>query len=314
MQSPNTIRDRLPQPDDLRVFLTVIRQQGFAAAAEALGVSPAYVSKRIRILEEALHARLFHRTSRRSSLTEDGDLTRRAAERILGDLELLFDDLSSARRTPRGLLRVCSSFGFGRQHVAPAIAQLAERYPELEVRLEVLDRAVDIVGEGFDLEIRVGDDLPPQHVGKRLVANQRVLCATPAYLARRGMPASLQDLERHDCLVIKERDNAFGIWQLARDGQPQGIRVSGPLSSNSGEIVLQWALLDRGILLRSMWDVGPMLDRGELVRVLPDYSQRADAWAVYPTRLANSAKLRVCVEFLEQHFSSPPRWRAAHEP
>ena len=300
--SADTIRDRLPLPEDLRVFLTVIRKQGFAAASEELGLSPAYVSKRIRILEEALRVRLFHRTNWRCVLTGDGELAEHAAVQVLSDLEALFDDLSKARQTPRGLLHICSSFGFGRNHVAPAVARLAEQFPQLEIRLDVFDRVVDIVGEGFDLEIRVGDDLPGQHLSKRLVSNQRVLCAAPGYLERRGTPTTLDELSRHDCLVIKERNNAFGVWQLERDGETRGVRISGPLSSNNGEIVLQWALHGRGILLRSMWDVGPMLKQGSLVQVLHDFSQSADVWAVYPTRLANSAKLRLCVEFLEQQF------------
>lgn len=298
----STVRDQLPLPEDLRVFLTVIRKQGFAAAAEELGLSPAYVSKRIQILESTLKARLLHRTTRRIALTEDGERAQRWAVRILGDLDDLFDELSQVRQTPRGLLHISSTFGFGRNHVAPAISLLAERYPELEIRLEVFDRVVDIVGEGFDLEIRVGDDLPSQHICKRLVSNKRVLCATPDYLARRGTPTSLDDLQRHDCLVLKERNNSFGVWQLSRNDKPVSVRVSGPLSSNNGEIVLEWALHGRGILLRSLWDVKPLLEQGRLVQVLHDYTQSANVWAVYPTRLANSAKLRVCVEFLEQHF------------
>lgn len=298
----STVRDQLPLPEDLRVFLTVIRKQGFAAAAEELGLSPAYVSKRIQILESTLKARLLHRTTRRIALTEDGERAQRWAVRILGDLDDLFDELSQVRQTPRGLLHISSTFGFGRNHVAPAISLLAERYPELEIRLEVFDRVVDIVGEGFDLEIRVGDDLPSQHICKQLVTNKRVLCATPDYLARRGTPTSLDDLQRHDCLVLKERNNSFGVWHLSCNDKPASVRVSGPLSSNNGEIVLEWALHGRGILLRSLWDVKPLLERGRLVQVLHDYTQSANVWAVYPTRLANSAKLRVCVEFLEQHF------------
>ncbi|TLX58587.1 LysR family transcriptional regulator [Stutzerimonas nosocomialis] len=298
----NTVRDQLPLPEDLRVFLTVIRKQSFAGAADELGLSPAYVSKRIQVLEGVLQTRLLHRTTRRIALTDDGERTQRWAVRILGDLDDLFDELSQARLTPRGQLHISSSFGFGRNHVAPAISALAERYPELEIRLEVFDRVVDIVAEGFDLEIRVGDDLPGQHISKRLVTNRRVLCASADYLARRGTPTSLEDLQQHDCLVLKERNNAFGVWQLARNGKAQSVRVSGPLSSNNGEIVLQWALNDRGILLRSMWDVKPLLEQGKLVQVLPDYSESANVWAVYPTRLSSSAKLRVCVEFLAEHF------------
>lgn len=295
-------KDTAPLPEDLRVFLTVVRKGGFAAAAEELGLSPAYVSKRIQILETTLGSRLLHRTSRRVALTDDGERVQRWAVRILDDVQQLQDELSEAHTEPRGRLHLCSSFGFGRNHVAPAISLLAEQYPELEIRLDVFDRVVDIVHEGFDLEIHVGDDIAGQHIGRRLVTNNRVLCASPDYLRRRGVPESLQDLQQHDCLVLKERDNAFGIWQLQGPEGEASVRVSGPLSSNSGEIVLQWALDGRGVLLRSMWDVKPLLDQGRLVQVLADYRQSADVWAVYPTRLANSGKLRVCVEFLQAHL------------
>lgn len=295
-------KDTAPLPEDLRVFLTVVRKGGFAAAAEELGLSPAYVSKRIQILETTLGSRLLHRTSRRVALTDDGERVQRWAVRILDDVQQLQDELSEAHTAPRGRLHLCSSFGFGRNHVAPAISLLAEQYPELEIRLDVFDRVVDIVHEGFDLEIHVGDDIAGQHIGRRLVTNNRVLCASPDYLRRRGVPESLQELQHHDCLVLKERDNAFGIWQLQGPEGEASVRVSGPLSSNSGEIVLQWALDGRGVLLRSMWDVKPLLDQGRLVQVLADYRQSADVWAVYPTRLANSGKLRVCVEFLQAHL------------
>ncbi|MEH6652494.1 MAG: LysR substrate-binding domain-containing protein [Motiliproteus sp.] len=289
-------------PEDLRVFLTVVRKQGFSTAAEELGQSPAYVSKRIQILEATLKTRLLHRTTRRVSLTEDGERTQRWAMRILGDLDDLVDDLSQAQKTPRGLIHICSSFGFGRKEVAPAISKLAELYPQLEIRLEVFDRAVDIVGEGFDLEIRVGDDLPEQHICKKLVDNSRVLCASPDYLVARGTPLTLEDLQKHDCLVLKERSVPFGIWHLESDGKTHSVRISGALSSNNGEIVLQWALDGRGLVQRSLWDVKQLLEQGALVQVLPDYSQSANVWAVYPTRLSHSAKLRVCVEFLVSYF------------
>ena len=245
-------KDTVPLPEDLRVFLTVIRKAGFAAAADELGLSPAYVSKRIQILETTLATRLLHRTSRRIALTEDGERVQRWAVRILEDFQQLSDELSDAHDSPRGHLHLCSSFGFGRNHVAPALSLLAEQYPDLEIRLDLFDRVVDIVSEGFDLEIRVGDDIPGQHIGRRLVSNRRVLCAAPEYLQRKGTPQQLSDLEQHDCLVLKERDNAFGIWNLERDGAPESVRVRGPLSSNNGEIVLQWALDGRGVLLLSL--------------------------------------------------------------
>ena len=300
----NTNHAASPLPTDLRVFLTVVRKASFAAAAIELDQSPAYVSKRIRILEETLGTRLLHRSARSLALTDAGRRTLHWAERILETLDDFMGDLNQVRQAPRGLLHVCSSFGFGRNHVAPAIAELAAAYPDLEIRLDVFDRVVDIVAEGFDLEIRVGDDLPGQHISRQLVANRRILCATPEYLARRGTPQCLADLAGHDCLVLKERNSPFGLWRLQAEGEGEEhtVRVNGTLSSNSGEIVLQWALAHRGLLLRSSWDVRRLLEQRRLVQVLPAYSQSANVWAVYPTRLADSAKLRVCVEFLEAHL------------
>ncbi|WHZ42850.1 LysR substrate-binding domain-containing protein [Rahnella bonaserana] len=296
-------RDRLPLAEDLRVFLAVVNKQSFAAAATELGQSPAYVSKRIQILEESLNARLLHRSTRGVRLTDEGEKARHWALQILDNFDQFIGDLSDSRTEPRGNVHICSSFGFGRCHVAPAVAELAEQYPLLNLRLDLFDRVVDLVAEGVDLEILVGDDIPEQHIGKRLVQHQRILCASPAYLAAQGIPQTPDELTQHQCLVLKERDNLFGIWPLTADGQEHRVRVRGALSSNSGEVVLQWALKNHGIILRSQWDVQPYLKSGELVQILPACSQPASVWAVYPTRLADSAKLRVCVEFLQQRFS-----------
>lgn len=304
MKPENTIRKQLPLPDDLHVFLTIIRKQSFVAAAQELGQSPAYVSKRIQILEAALNTRLLHRTTRSLALTEDGECAYQWALQILSDLDGLVDDLSQAHQTPSGFLHVCSSFGFGRNLLAPALSKFAAKYSNLEVRLDVYDRAVDIVNEGFDLEVRVGDDLPEQHICKQLASNRRILCASPAYLEREGIPLTPDELEGHCCLVLKERNTSFGLWELTHySGVTSAVRIRGPLSSNNGEIVLQWALDGCGVVLRSMWDVRTYLEQGRLVQVLPEYSQSANIWAVYPTRLSHSAKLRVCVEFLVSHFN-----------
>lgn len=301
-----TNREQSPLLEDMRVFLMVIRKQSFAAAAEELGVSPAYISKRIQILESSVGCKLLHRTTRRVALTEDGEKAQFWAVRMLEDLEDFVDDLASSKVSPRGALHICSSFGFGRNFVAPAVAAIADEYPDLELRLDVFDRAIDLVGEGFDLEVRVGDDLPEQHICRKLVDNARILCCSPSYVEQHGVPKNIEDLTQHNCLVIKERNNFFGVWQLSSGANKHSVRVNGSLSTNNGEIALRWALDSKGIILRSTWDVQPLIDRGELVQVLPDYQEKADIWAVYPTRLSNSAKLRVCVEFLERIFNE---WR-----
>ena len=293
----------LPPTEDLRVFITVVRKSSFAAAAQALNASPAYISKRMRLLEENLGIKLLHRTTRRVTVTQEGERIFHWAQRVLDDMEHLLQEAQITRREPRGLLRVSSSFGFGRNVVAPAFSRLARRYPELQLRLEVFDRLVDIASEGFDLDVRVGDEIAPHLIARRLANNHRILCAAPDYLARRGTPRTLDDLSAHDCIVIKERDHPFGVWKLRSGAQEHSVKVTGTLSTNHGEMALQWAVDGHGIVLRSQWDVAAHLAAGSLVQVLPEWLQEANIWAVYPQRLERSAKVRVCVEFLQSYFS-----------
>jgi LysR family transcriptional activator of dmlA len=294
--------NKYPNPEDLRVFMTVARNASFARAADEMGVSSAYVTKRIRILESTIGTKLLHRTTRKVSLTESGEIVYKQAQQILGSLDKLVEEADPMAHEPRGYMRICSSFGFGRNLVAPAMGRLVERYPELEMRFEVLDRVVDPIKEGFDLDVRVGDEIAAHLVARRLADNYRVLCASPDYLKRRGTPESLADLAKHTCLVIKERDHPFGTWDLQEGNNKSSVKVSGNLSTNHGEVAVGWAVDGFGILLRSIWDVGMMIENGQLVRVLPDYRQNANIWAVYPAESKQSAKIRVCVEFLRQYF------------
>ena len=294
----------LPLPEDLKVFIAVARTASFVTAAEALGLSATTVSKRIRILEATLGTKLLHRTTRRVTVTQEGERTYALAERILGDMDLLLDELSVARRAPRGLLRVCSSFGFGRNYVAGPLGEMITKYPALNIRLEVFDRLVDLGAEGFDLDVRVGNEIAPRHIATHLASNHRILCAAPSYIARRGLPKNAGDLASHDCLVIKERDHPFGTWSFKEGDKERMVKVTGPLASNNGEIVRRWAIEGRGIILRSVWDLAPHLHTGELVHILPAIRQEANIWAVHPQRLSTSVKIRVCVEFLQQHFAA----------
>lgn len=303
--------NNLPLLEDLRLFCTVVRKRSFAGSAAELGASPAYVSKRIALLESALKVRLFHRTTRRVTITEDGETVHQWAQRILEDVDQMTEAVSTAKTTPRGLLRICTSSGFGRNVVAPAVSRLALRHPSIEVQLELLDRQVDLIGEGFDLDIRLGEVPEPNLIARRIAVNSRFLCAAPSYLEKYGRPAMLSELAQHRCITIRERDQAFGLWRVQGAKGMETVKVTGPLSANNGEIAHQWALDGHGIILRSLWDVGPSLKSGRLVRVLPDYLQEADVWAVYPSRLAGSAKVRVCVQFLEEWLKDGPLSDAA---
>ncbi|WP_026225754.1 MULTISPECIES: LysR family transcriptional regulator [Paraburkholderia] len=296
--------NNLPSMEDLRLFCMVVHKQSFAASALEMGVSKALISKRIAVLESMLQARLLHRTTRKVSATESGHIVYQWAQRILEDAEQMAEAISSSKIVPRGLLRVCTSSGFGRNHLSRAVSAMAQRYPELEFQLELLDRPVDLVREGFDLDIRIGAVHEESLITKLIARNARVLCASSAYLEQWGTPARLADLIQHKCIVIRERDQEFGRWKLEGSDGAETVRISGPLSANNGEIAHRWAIDGHGIILRSMWDVGPSLKRGELKRVLPDYGQEANVWAVYPSRLSTSAKVRVCVQFLEEWLAT----------
>jgi len=289
-----------PLLEDLRLFCLVVRNRSFVATATELGVSPAYVSKRIATLESTLKTKLLHRTTRRVAVTDDGTSIYEWSQRILEDVDQMTEMVQTTKTTPRGLLRICTSSGFGRNRVGPALSQLAKQYPSMEIQFELLDRPVDLIGEGFDLDIRVGTVTDPGLIARRIATNYRILTAAPSYVARYGQPSSFPDLANHQCIVIRERDQTSSVWRMTGPSGPVSMKVSGPFSTNNGEVAHKWAIDGHGILLRSIWDVKASLDADKLVRVLPDHSQEANVWAVYSSRLSSSAKVRVCVQFLEQ--------------
>ncbi len=265
-----------PLAKDLQVLVEIVHSGSFSAAAATLGQTPAFVTKRIQILENTLATTLLNRSARGVALTESGQRCYEHALEILTQYQRLVDDVTQIKTRPEGMIRIGCSFGFGRSHIAPAITELMRNYPELQVHFELFDRQIDLVQDNIDLDIRINDAIPDYYIAHLLTKNKRILCAAPEYLQKYPQPQSLQELSRHDCLVTKERDMTHGIWELG----------------------LQWALEGKGIMLRSEWDVLPFLESGKLVRVLPEYAQSANIWAVYREPLYRSMKLRVCVEFL----------------
>ncbi|WP_235578102.1 LysR family transcriptional regulator [Pseudorhodoferax sp. Leaf267] len=296
------------QLDDLRVFCLAARKASFAATATELGTSPAYVSKRIAILEKALGVALFHRAARRVTVTDDGERVYASAQQIFQGVDHLGETVAGGRLAPRGTLRVTTSFRLGRKHIGPVLSQLAERYPALDITLDAVDRRVDLVGENVDLDVRVGEVDEPHLVAHRIAASQRVLCAAPSYLLRRGAPVGVADLARHDCLVLRDRNQAFGVWRLTGPAGAEKVKVTGRLSSNNAEIVRGWGLDGHGIVLQAGWDLHADLAAGRLVRVLPAWTQPADIWAASTVRLSHSAKVRACVQFLQEQLGGDGPW------
>ena len=291
-----------PLLSDLRLFHDAARRSSFVATAAELGASPAFVSKRIAILEKALGVTLFERTTRRVAITADGEAVDQWARKIIEAADGLNESLRSASAEPRGMLRIAADSGFGRQHLAPALAEFAARYPAVEINLQLADRPVDPVGDEIDIAIRVGDVDAPQRFAQRLVERHRIVCAAPAYLARHGHPRSLADLAQHDCLALRDPDQGFGVWRLQGPGGVETVKVSGPLSTNSADVALVWALAGLGIVLVAERDIAPSLGAATMVQLLPAYRQPADVWAVCREPLANSAKLGCCLRFLAQRL------------
>lgn len=293
---------------DLSFFVLLARLGNLSAAAQQLGVTPPTVSKRLAAIERRLGVRLLQRTTRRVSLTPEGETYLVDGTRVLAELEALERTVAGSRAVPQGLLRVSATLGFGRRHIAPVLSRFARRYPEVEVQLQLGDRPVNLVEQGFDLQVRLGE-LPDARLTARLLArNERVLCASPAYLRRAGTPASPRELAQQACLFIRESDDTFGTWHLKAGAKVETVKVRGPLASNDGECVLGWALDGHGILMRSMWEAAPMLRSGRLVRVLPEWSlPPADIHVVFPTRAHLSAKTRALVDFLLEAFEAHRR-------
>jgi LysR family transcriptional activator of dmlA len=291
-----------PLLEDLRVFRTAARLGSFVATANELGVSPAFVSKRIAILEARLNVKLFHRTSRRVAITDEGETVYAWAQKVSDDVDQMMQAVAAARSSPEGTIRISTSFGLGRNYVAPVLSELRRRHPSLEIRLDLFDRAVDLIAEDIDIDIRVGEVPEPNLIAHRIVASSRILCASPKYLERHGGPRTPADLAQHACLVIHERDQSFGVWRLYGPAGLETVKVTSPMSSNHGDVVRTWAIEGHGIMLRAVWDVAESLASGQLVRVLSSYRQPAEVWAVSPVRLSSSAKVRVCVWFLQEQL------------
>ena len=288
---------------DMAFFVLLAKRGSLSAVARELDITPPAVTKRLSQLEARLGVRLVNRTTRTLSLTGEGQVYLAHATRILDDIRVMEDEVSSSRAAPRGLLRVNATLGFGRTTIAPLISRFSKRYPEVEVQLQLTDRPIDLVEEAFDLGIRFGALPDTRLTARRILSNRRFLCASPAYLKRAGTPQTPEDLAQHSCIVHRQNDDAWGIWRLMKGRREISVKVSGTLSSNDGDVVLGWALDGHGILLRSEWDAAKYLASGRLQVVLPEYAPPpADLFAFYPSRQHMPARSRVFLDFLVGQF------------
>ena len=296
------------QTEELAHFRALAAAGSLSAAARQLNISTAAVSKRLAALEQRLGVCLVRRTTRRMSLTPEGELYLEHARRILADLEDLEQLVSGSRGTPSGLLRVNATLGFGRSRVAPVLSRFARKYPQVEVQLQLSVNPPALTDDAYDVCVRFGEPPDARVIARRIADNRRLLVASPAYLARCGTPQSPRELLRHNCIGIRQGDEPYGLWRLTgtrADRRTEAIRTRGMLVTNDGEIAVSWALDGHGIVMRAEWDVARYLKSGRLVQVLPGHrTPAADIYAVYPQRHQSSARVRAFVDFIATSFAS----------
>lgn len=291
-----------------QVFVSVVDRGSLSAAAGALDMSRAMVSRYLAEMERWAGARLLHRSTRRLGLTPAGEQALARARRMLEMAEEIEAAGEAAHEQPRGLLRLTCSTGFGQQYLAPAVADFLARYPQTAVEALILNRLVNLVEERIDLALRITAAPDPNLIARRLAPCRSVICAAPSYLQARGLPRRAEDLAPHNCLTY----SYFGksLWEFERDDGAFAVPVSGAISSNDSEFLLQAALHGAGIVMQPSFAVAGLLREGRLVALLPEESpKRLSLYAVYSSRRQMSAALRAMLDFLAQRWADAP-WEA----
>ena len=304
------------QPADLGFFSTLASAGSLSAAARELGITTPAVSKHLALMESRLGVSLVVRTTRRMSLTPEGELYLESARRILGEIDGMEELLGLSKATPKGLLRVNATLGFGRSHVAPLISRFVRKHPQVEVQLQLSVNPPPLTEDSFDVCVRFGAPPDSRVIARYIAPNRRLLCASPAYLSKHGVPKIPNDLTKHNCIGIRQGEEAYGVWRLTsgrgKSANTEAVKTRGNLATNDGEIAVNWALEGHGVLMRAEWDIERYLRNGRLVHVLPQYhTPDADIHAVYPQRHQLAARVRAFVDFValslsQQAASSKP--------
>ncbi|MGF7131014.1 DNA-binding transcriptional LysR family regulator [Paraburkholderia sp. EB58] len=290
------------QLDDMRIFVATVDAHNFTSAANRLSLSKQLVSRRVMALEEALGVRLLIRNTRKLAVTELGQEFYERAKRILGEVAEAEQAMSLRRAAPHGLLRVSAPMSFGMVHLSPLVAMFLKKHPDVRFDMELSDRTVDVVGEGFDMAIRIGTLADSTLIAQKLAEVRMVACCSPQYLRRRGTPAAPADLERHACLLYGH--GGPGSWDLVVDGVQKAVEVHGPLRANNGELIRDAAIAGLGIARLPDFIVSAALKAGQLVSVLEPFLPRASAlYAVYPQHRQSSTTIQAFTGFLREQLA-----------
>ncbi len=293
--------DRLAQ---IEAFVNAATRGSLSAAARLEGVTPAVIGRRLDSLEAHLGVRLLVRSTRRLSLTFEGQSFLEDCQRLLNDLAGAEAVVMQGGLQASGHMRISAPAGFGRRHVAPVVARFMAEHPGVQVTLELSDRLVDLVNEGVDCAVRIGEMPDSSLVGNKLGEMPRAVVASPEYLARRGVPRTPADLAQHECLSLGQQRG----WMLrpTPGGAPVAVKIGGRFSCNDGTVLHEWALAGAGLAWRSLWEVGADLRAGRLVAVLEAYTPPPlGIYALYPQRRHLPLRVRLFVEALRTTFAQP---------
>lgn len=297
---------------EMAFFQVLMRSGSLSAAARELGLTTPAVSRRLAMLESRLGVQMLNRTTRRISLTPEGEEYLIQARRILADIQDMEHALSWSLSEPRGQIRVNATLGFGRSHVAPVISEFCKAYPSVQVQLHLSVSPPPASEDSYDVCVRFGEPPDSRVIARKVAENQRLLCASPTYLAEHGTPRSPAELSRHNCISIHHGDEAYGLWRLTNGRRTEAVKITGSMSTNDGDIAVAWALDGHGILMRAQWDIDKYLRSGRLCQVLENYATPpADIYAVYPQRHQKVRRITAFVDYLSTAFDSVIRLRAA---
>ncbi len=284
-------------------FVAVAETDSFTQAAKRLGISTAQVSRQVSALETRLATKLFHRTTRKVSVTEAGQIYFQHCRQVLDGLADAERAITNLHSTPRGKLRITAPVIYGEKTIAPLVNDFVLRYPELEVQLNLTNRTLDLVAEGYDLAVRMGTLESSSLMARRLATRTQYVCASPQYLARRGTPHSLSELDNHNCL-----QGSQDHWRFQESNKARSLRIKGNLSCGSGWALLDAALKGVGIVQLPDYYVMPHLESGQLIALLTQNQQPDEGiWAVYPHNRHLSPKLRLLLDHLIQGLASTDR-------
>ena len=284
---------------ELQLFVQIVNAGNLSAAARALNSSPAAMSRGLGALESRLGVRLVTRTSRSFKLTEEGQLFYERCARIVADIAEAEAEASSKGDAVKGMLRVGAPMELGRRMIAPIITDFRQRFPEVQVHLMLSDAGLDVIDDGLDVALRIGLPADSSVIAKKILSAKRIVCASPSYLRKHGVPEKPSDLLQHDCIRLVRGRRVMDTWLFQDQGKRFEVIVNGTLSTTSGEVVHDWVRAGKGIALKAAWDLQPEIAAGTIIQCLSEFwCDEIDLFAICANRQHLSPRIRAFLDFV----------------